>query len=180
MGTPKMLLRWGGTTVLAHILRTLRQAAVEERIVVVGCDREAVEDICSAEGAIAVFNPTFDSGEMLSSLQVGLLSMPPACEAALVVLGDQPSLQAAVVRAVLQSSEVLTAEIVVPSYRHKRGHPWMVGSAWWPEIARMRPPDTPREFLHRHGSAIRHVEVHTDTILRDIDTPDEYLRSAPS
>jgi CTP:molybdopterin cytidylyltransferase MocA len=179
MGTPKMLLRWGGTTVLGHVLRTLRQAGVEERVVVVGCDREAVEGICSAEGAIAVFNPTFDTGEMLSSLQVGLGSLSSACEAALVVLGDQPSLQATVVQAVLQSSQTPAAAIVVPSYAHKRGHPWLVGSAWWPEIMSMRPPATPREFLHRHASAIRHVEVHTDTILRDIDTPDDYSKAAP-
>lgn len=179
MGSPKMLLPWGTTTVLGHILRTLKKAGLPSPIVVVGGNREAVEAVCSAEGASAVFNAAFESGEMLSSLQTGLQSLSSDCQAALVVLGDQPSLQASVVERVLRAGEVAAAALIVPSYERRRGHPWLVGSNRWPEILRMKAPETARDFLKRNSAFIEYVEVGTDSILTDIDTPDQYRSSAP-
>jgi molybdenum cofactor cytidylyltransferase len=179
MGTPKMLLPWGSMTVLDRVLCTLLEAQLAHRLVVVGSEREAVQEICRRQGAETVFNPDFEAGEMLSSLQVGLRALPADCRAALVVLGDQPALQARVAEAVLLLGNESSACLVVPSYMLQRGHPWLVGADWWQEILHMQAPDTPRDFLHRHAADIRHVTVDSDSILRDIDTPDEYLNSAP-
>jgi molybdenum cofactor cytidylyltransferase len=179
MGKPKMLLPWGGQSVLGHVLSTLAEAGVERRVVVVGSERAAVEAVCSHAGARAVFNPEFHTSEMLSSLQVGLRCLPSECTAALVVLGDQPSMEAHVVESLLPLDEALPACIIVPSYERRRGHPWLVGSDWWAEILQMSAPETPRDFLQRHDATIKYVEVTTDSVLRDIDTPADYLKSAP-
>ncbi len=180
MGAPKMLLPWGTTTVLAQVLRTVGDAGIDDRVAVVGPERDAVEAICQSGGSRTVFNPEFEAGEMLSSIQVGLRSTAPACEAALVVLGDQPLVQSDAIRAVVDAFALRKSALVVPSFRNRRGHPWLIAAALWPEMLRMLPPETPRDFMRRHSGLIEHVEWNTDSILRDIDTPEDYLRSRPA
>ncbi|MFH1186137.1 MAG: nucleotidyltransferase family protein [Chloroflexota bacterium] len=179
MGKPKMALPWAGTTVLGRVLLVVRAAGVEDLLVVTGAAREAVEAICLGAGVRTVPNPDYESGEMLSSLQIALRNLPPASRAALVVLGDQPSIQESVVDAVIRSHTESGASLVVPSYQRRRGHPWLVGREWWAEILEMQPTETPRDFLNRHSSAIHYVQTGSASILQDIDTPEEYLKSRP-
>lgn len=179
MGNPKMLLPWGKTTVLGQVLHVLEAAGVEDVLVIAGAEQEAIERICLQAGVRTMKNPQYKSGEMLSSLQVGLRAMPAAARAALIVLGDQPGMQLSVVRAVIGGHMETSASVVVPSFRRRRGHPWLVGRDGWPELLEMRPPETPRDFLSRHSASIHYVETDTASIIRDIDTPEEYLKSRP-
>ena len=163
MGTAKMLLSWGDTSVLGHVLRTLQVAGLDNPTVVVGPEREAVSAICRSEGATVVFNPDFETGGMLSSLQVGLRSLPSDCDTALVVLGDQPSLEAPAIQALMDAFGRTGAPLVVPSFRNRRGHPWLVSAQLWPEVLSMMAPDTARDFLTRHGTTIAYVTWETNS-----------------
>jgi CTP:molybdopterin cytidylyltransferase MocA len=62
----------------------------------------------------------------------------------------------------------------------KRGHPWLVARALWPELSEIRAPETLRDFLGRHAEQILYLPVSSDTILRDLDTPDDYAREKPA
>src|SRR5512144_1165841 len=81
MGRPKMLLPWGGSTVLQTVIAAFRTAGTEEILVVTGAGREQIESSIGAS-AQTVFNPDFANGEMLSSIQAGLRAMPPGASAA--------------------------------------------------------------------------------------------------
>src|SRR5512140_1251978 len=72
MGQPKMLLRWGKTTVLAQVISTFQEAGIADILVITGGAKEQVERIVHHYGARGVFNEQFAGGEMLSSLQLGL------------------------------------------------------------------------------------------------------------
>lgn len=97
----------------------------------------------------------------------------------LIVLGDQPQIQARSVRAVASRFEETRAKIIVPSYQMRRGHPWLVARPLWLEILAMRAPESLREFLNRHAFEIEYVNVDNASILADLDTPDDYLKSRP-
>ena len=45
MGQPKMLLPWGGTTVLGQVVATFAAAGIEDILVVTGGAREQVESL---------------------------------------------------------------------------------------------------------------------------------------
>ncbi len=45
MGQPKLLLPWGGTTVLGQVVSTFAAAGIEEIIVVTGGAREQIEGL---------------------------------------------------------------------------------------------------------------------------------------
>src|SRR5512143_717315 len=102
MGTPKMTLPWGGSSVLGQVLGVVRSAGIEDTIVVTGAAREEIEAIARNAGARSVYNADYATREMLSSLQVGLLAAGQAAEAALIVLGDQPRIQESVIRGIVE------------------------------------------------------------------------------
>jgi molybdenum cofactor cytidylyltransferase len=178
MGQPKMLLPWGETTVLGQVVNTFKAAGVEDLLVITGGAKEQVETLVG-DSAQTRFNPNYADGEMLSSLMVGLAEVKPEVEAVLVGLGDQPQVQERSVRLVVEEYTKSGASLIVPSFQMRRGHPWLVTRPHWGEILRMSPPETPRDFLNRHANEIRYVEVNDPGILKDLDTPEDYLKSRP-
>jgi len=178
MGQPKMLLPWGETTVLGQVINTFRAAGVEDLLVITGGAREQVEALVG-DSARTVFNPNFAAGEMLSSIQAGLAGLQPETEVVLIGLGDQPQVQERSVRLVVEEQTKSGAALIVPSFQMRRGHPWLVARPYWDQILRMSPPETPRDFLNRHASEIRYVEINDPGILKDLDTPEDYLKSRP-
>lgn len=191
MGQPKMLLPWGNGTVLTHVLSVFREAGVEEILVVTGGAKDQVEALVAGLGVRTVFNEAFQTGEMLSSIQCGLraLTPPPLSQspvgtlrgergagAALIGLGDQPQVQAGSVRRVCEAFLETGANLVVPSYRMRRGHPWLVAYPLWDDLLRLKPPASPRDFLNAHAADIDYVNVDDPAILADLDTPEDYRK----
>lgn len=179
MGQPKMLLAWGAETVLEHVISVVRSAGVDDIEIVTGAVRTEIEEVCRKQNSRVVFNPAFSRNEMLGSLQAGLQALPTATEAALVTLGDQPQIEGGTVSAVVSEYFKSKAQLIVPSYQRRRGHPWLLDRGLWPRVLEMQAPESPREFLNSHAADIRYVEVDSPSILQDLDTPDEYLKARP-
>lgn len=178
MGKPKMLLPWGKMTVLETVIATFEAAGVEDIVVVTGGYREQVEALIE-DSARTVFNPRYAEGEMLSSVQAGLAASKPGTEAVLIGLGDQPQVRERSVKIVLDEYHQSGASIIVPSYQMRRGHPWLVARAHWNEILSLQPSESLRDFLNLHAEDIRYVVSDNDSILQDLDTPEDYLKSKP-
>lgn len=179
MGQPKMLLKWGKTTVLGHVISTFRQAGIEDVVVVVGGAREQVEQIVNQNGARTVFNSEYARGEMLSSLQRGIEAQSPQTRGTLIALGDQPQIQEGTVRLICESFESKKSRLVVPSFEMRRGHPWLVERSLWSELLGMNSEHSPRDFLNQFADEIQYVRVQTSSILADLDTMDDYQQARP-
>jgi molybdenum cofactor cytidylyltransferase len=173
MGRPKVLLPWEDGTILAHILRQLFLGRVREVIVVTGHEAQAVAQEAARLDVPVAHNADYARGEMLSSLQTGLRALPDHVSAALIVLGDQPRLQPQVVSALLSAYAEGKGTIIAPSFMRRRGHPLLVDRRYWPELLGLI-DGAPRDVINRHADAIHYVEVSTDSVLRDVDTPDDY------
>jgi len=175
MGTPKQILPWGDTTLIGEVVRRLEQCALAEMLVVTGAAREAVEASLTNTSARCVFNPDYESSEMARSLQVGLQAMAPNISAVLVVLADQPQMESAVIGAVTQRWRETLAPMVAPAHHGQRGHPMLFDHASWPTLFQLPAHANPREALSAHP--IELVNVATDSIFLDLDTPAEYAHA---
>jgi molybdenum cofactor cytidylyltransferase len=179
MGRPKMTLPWGDSTIIGHVVRTLLQAGLSPVIVVTGGGQADVEAALKDLPVVIVFNPEFDAGGMISSVHAGLRALGQAVSAALIVLGDQPQIQASVVQALLQEYENTAASLIVPSYAMRRGHPWLVDRPLWPDILALQYPLTLRDFLDERSSQIHYLSVDSASVIQDIDTPEQYEQYRP-
>ena len=180
MGQPKMLLPWGKSTVIEQVITTFLKAGLEDVIVVTGGAREPVERILSRYPVRTVHNPNYPTGEMLSSIQCALRTMPDQSQATLIGLGDQPQIQGEIVRSICEMFRRRKSKLIVPSFELRRGHPWLVARPLWNEILALEPPDSPRDFLNRHAPDIDYLNVDTDSVLADLDTPEDYQKSRPN
>jgi molybdenum cofactor cytidylyltransferase len=186
MGQLKQVMPWGeGGTVIGEVVGRLgRVAALAEIVVVTGRDRETVQACVSQALAGAqrvaapvrtVFNPKFAEAEMARSVEAGLNVLPDNVLAALVVLGDQPQLRPAVIEALIQRWRETQAPVVAPFYQGQRGNPVLLDRAVWPLVRALPDSANPRQIFQAAGRMER-VEVEDDTILRDLDTPEDYAR----
>lgn len=178
MGQPKMALRWGKVTVIEKVVVTFREAGVVDIRVITGDARDQVEGLVGRT-VKTIFNPVYQSGEMLSSVQVGLTDLNSGVEAAIIGLGDQPQVQVRSVKEVMEAYQRLKAPIIIPSFKKRRGHPWLVTRSHWNAIMEMRSPESLRDFLNRHASDIHYIEFENESILQDIDSPEDYRNSKP-
>lgn len=182
MGAPKQLLPWQGTTVLGAVVRNLAGAGAQPVVCVVGHRRDDMIAALADAPAVAVANPHYLQGEMLSSYQAGVRYLQDAdttVAGALLALGDQPHIPVDVLAAVLAQARQTPGQLVIPRYQERRGHPIYLPAALWPELLALGHDDTLRTLVVRHAPSIVYVAVETDAILRDIDTPNDYRSLAP-
>jgi molybdenum cofactor cytidylyltransferase len=180
MGRPKMVLPWGDTTVIGRVVWVLRQAEVQTIVVVTGGARHQVEAALFDSAVQLVYNPRFAREEMPVSLQLGLRLLGEEIQAALVVLGDQPQIELDVVKSILSRHQSRRAPFVVPSFQMRRGHPWLVERRLWKAIFDLDPASTLRDLLNRHAEQIDYINVDTSSVLRDLDTFEDYQRERPT
>lgn len=175
MGRSKALLAWDGGTVIQTIVSRLVAARIPDIVVVTGHQSDRVAVALANQPVRIVANPDYASGEMLSSLQVGLQALSPAVSSALVVMGDQPALDIRVVNDIIATYARGDGAIVAPVYGGRRGHPVLFDRQFWPELLALK-SGAPRDVVNQHLDQLATVAASSDSILRDIDTPEQYRR----
>ncbi len=179
MGRPKMLLPWGNTTVLGKVIETIRNAGIDDILVVTGGAKNEVEKLVASYELQTAHNQNYANNEMLASIQLGLQAQKPEAQATLICLGDQPQVEERCVRIVCEMFLANKSSIVVPSYQMRRGHPWLIARDLWEEVLQMRAPESMRAFLNNHGKDIFYIEYDSPSILQDLDTPKDYMKHKP-
>ena len=179
MGRPKMVLPWGKTTVVGRVVQVLSQGGVEQIVVVTGGAQERVEEALQGFPVRCVFNPRYTQDEMLLSLRTGLSALPSQCQAAMVALGDQPQIETYVVQSLLEKFRQSGSAMVIPSYKMRRGHPWILAQGLWETVYALPAGATMRDLIQKHAGQIAYLEVDTPSILRDLDTLEDYRRQRP-
>ncbi len=172
-GQHKVLLPWtNGKTILEHIIDQLLLARIDHITVVTGSRADEIGVLAEKRGASVVFNPRYQTGEMLSSLKAGLKAQPAHIAAALVVLGDQPRIQPKIVGQVTMAYAEGQGDLIAPSYQMRRGHPILIDRRYWGEFLALPDDGSPRDVINQHP--VTHINVDNDSVLRDVDTPDDY------
>ena len=172
-GGSKLLARLGGQPLIDAVLDNLRQAPVDEVIVVVGADAPRLREVCERHGVRAVSNERWEQGQSTSVL-AGLR----ACggRAAVVLLGDQPLLGAEVVER-LVAALVEGAKVAVATYGGKRRNPVLFSREVWPLLeAELAGDEGARPVLRRYPELVVEVPCEGVGDPADVDTREDLGR----
>jgi len=176
MGSTKLVLPWRDGTVVKAVVAALRGGGVGRILVVVGADREAIEQALAGSGVDFVENPRYTDGEMLGSIQVGLRAMGDETTAALLTPGDLPAIQPATVQALIEAWRASEDALCVPVFGNRRGHPVLLPRRTWAQVMALGPGESLRAYLRLHAADLRQVDVPDPGIHADIDSPEDYER----
>ncbi len=179
MGRAKALLPLGADdTFLTRIVRTFLDAGVDDVVVVVGHEGDAIVRAFAASGLPARFvhNAAYDRGQ-LSSLVAGLGAIDrPGVVAVLVTLVDVPLFSASTVRAVMDRYRETHAPIVRPTSGTRHGHPLVIDRSVFRALRAGDPADGAKPIVRAHASAAGDLPIADEGAFIDIDTVEEYER----
>lgn len=169
----------GADTFLTRLIRTFRQADVEDVVVVIGHEAETVRDAVASSGLMArlIVNADYARGQ-LSSLLTGLMAIDrPGVNAMLLMLVDAPFVSESTVRAVVRRYREVGAPIVRPVRGGDHGHPVLIDRSLFDKLRAADPLTGAKPIVRAHVSAAGDVAVDDDGAFLDIDTPEEYARA---
>jgi molybdenum cofactor cytidylyltransferase len=178
MGRPKLLLPWGGTSVLGHLVQQWNELGARQVAVVTAAEDAALES--ELEGlnfpcANQIRNPAPERG-MFSSIQCAAQwpGWNPNLTHWAIVLGDQPHLNLATLRSVVAFAGKQADRAAQPSRNGRPRHPVLLGRAVFRELATTAAPDL-RSFLSQYDVAL--CECDDPGLDLDIDRPEDYERA---
>src|SRR5688572_17674468 len=178
MGFPKaLLLTPAGRPFVASIADTFAAAGITDIVVVTGRDHDRIADALAHErlpvSPRVVRNPDPSRGQ-LSSLLLGIESVPANAPAAVVTLVDVPLVTAETVLLVISHWQRTNAPIIRPAIAKRHVHPVVFDRCLFNEL-RNAPLDAGAKAVVRaHADDIVNVAVTDAGCLIDVDTPRDY------
>jgi len=180
MGSPKLLLPWGGSTVLGHLIRQWDLLRAGQIAVVCSRDLPAIQvelDRLGFPESNRIFNPAPD-GDMFSSIQRA--AHWPGWNADLehwvITLGDQPHLRAEALQALLDFGAANPDKICQPWRNGRPRHPVLLPKSAFAAL-RNGPATDLNQFLEARAEEAAGFEADDAGLDFDIDTPADYERA---
>jgi molybdenum cofactor cytidylyltransferase len=180
MGKPKLALSLAGRSVLERVIDALRAGGCETILVVVGPHVPELVPLAQAASAQTLLLGA-TTPDMRATVELGLHWLedryhPRPDDPWLLVPADHPTLEPNIVECLLCEYRQSHSTIVVPTFQGRRGHPTV--SAWKmvPGIHALTPGKGLNSFFREHAEATLEVPVTRDSVLCDMDTPEDFAR----
>lgn len=178
MGVPKMLLPWGSRSVIETVLQHVLDMELSPVVVVTGANHTLLDDKLAqfVDRIHLVPNDQYDKLEMFFSIKLGIRQVIHQCDAAMLFLGDQPHISPQIIADLVSLFSDRNAGILIPSYNMRRGHPILLHRRHFQEILDLPNDASMKIFLANHEQDIQYLLIRDDSILEDMDSPEDYQR----
>lgn len=170
LGRPKQLLPYRDTTVLGATLRVARAAGFDQLIVTLGGAAPAVRDRVELDGADVVTVADFGTG-CSASLRVALGRVDSRSAGIVLMLGDQPGIDPAVLRSIGSVPD----DIAVCRYDDGIGHPFWFSRNMFGELSELHGDKGVWKLIDSGRHPVHALAV-SGPVPLDVDTWDDYQR----
>lgn len=170
MGSPKLLLKHQGQTLLRQAIHKA-QSVADEVFVVVGAYADLYSREAERAGARIIINSEWSEG-LASSVRAGIAALDPAITSALIVLADQPFVTQEHLQTLIKTHFKTDAALVFSSYEGIRGAPTLVSSRLFPQVATLKGDRGLQALTHQ----VKHITEVALSDFFDVDTPEDVHR----
>jgi molybdenum cofactor cytidylyltransferase len=165
----KLLADIGGKPMVRRAVETALASRAEPVVVVTGHMATEVGVALAVLDLTVVANPDYATG-LASSLKAGVKALPKTCDGALIILGDMPLIEPEQINRLLQAHE--RGAIVVPARKGRIGNPVLWPARYFPELLQLEGDVGAKQLLSKYADQVTEVDLGTDAIFIDVDTPD--------
>ena len=172
-GVAKPLIRVHGVPLVTRQLAALNGAGVDEVVVVTGYAREAVEQEVRRCAATVAYNHAYAEGQQ-RSVRVGLEALIGPCDAVMIVLVDQPLIEAGDLTELLGAfRQRPRGHVVVPVVAGRRGNPVVIDRYAHEAVLASEPHLGCRQLIDRRPELVHAHETTNVRFVTDLDTVDD-------
>ncbi|HXM72046.1 MAG TPA: nucleotidyltransferase family protein [Candidatus Dormibacteraeota bacterium] len=180
MGSPKQLLPMaGGKPLLELVVGQANQSKVDQVTVVLGAAAEEIRSRVDLGRATVLVNPDHASG-MASSLRAGLASLGADVDRVVVILGDQPDVDATRLNQLLDLQETSGLPAAALSFSGLLHPPVVLERGLWGDLMALEGDVGCRAVIRAKPELVAKLQVAGDRKHPiDVDTPEDYERFRP-
>jgi len=179
MGQPKLLLPWGRTTVLGHLIHQWTDAGAKQLVLVRTAEDEGLdkERLRAGTSTDSIINPAPERG-MFSSIQCAAqwTDWKTTITHWVIALGDQPHLQPGTLKRLIETARNEPLAVWQPARNGRPRHPVVLPKSAFERLRTFGASDL-KEFLNSSPEVRRTVEMNDPGLDLDIDTPGDYERA---
>ncbi|GIN91138.1 hypothetical protein J6TS1_08210 [Siminovitchia terrae] len=176
MGKLKALLPWEGRPLIQYQIEQMKQAGIDEIIVVLGYKAEYLQKIISTFEIKAVINKNYEYGKS-SSIRKGISSLHKEVDGIFISAVDQP-VPSAILQKMKAHLEENEAAVVIPTYEMKRGHPILLHASTKNDLLLVNEETLGlRSVIRKYQQQIAYLEVNDPSILLNFNKQEDYDKS---
>jgi CTP:molybdopterin cytidylyltransferase MocA len=176
MGSPKQLLPIGGRPLLELVVAQACASGLDEVVVVLGANADAILARVDLGRARIVRNPDHASG-MSSSLRAGLAALGDDVERAMVILGDQPDVSPELLDELLALQVRSGLPAAALSFGGLLHPPVVLERQLWGDLRSLQGDIGCRALIRARPELVAALPASADSPHPvDLDTPEDYQR----
>nr|WP_256515704.1 nucleotidyltransferase family protein [Alsobacter ponti] len=171
-GTNKLLETFEGKPLVRHAVEAALAAGLAPVVVVTGNQDAQIRSALHGLDVTFAHNPDFAEG-LSTSLRKGVAALGGEAEAAVVLLGDMPLVEASLVRRLVAAFESHSdAPAVVPTLAGEWGNPVLLARSLFGDVAALSGDAGARKLLATRRDSVVEVPVADESVTFDVDTPE--------
>ncbi|MFL6618354.1 MAG: NTP transferase domain-containing protein [Povalibacter sp.] len=172
LGQPKQLVRISGRPALHRVVSSATGLAGHSVTVVVGSHASDLSRLLAHSPASVLVNRHWEEG-MASSVRCGLSALPAACDAVLILLGDQVAVTSDDLKRLAAAWNGQDGSIAAATYDQHVGVPAIFPRTFFPELMELRGDQGARRIIERNSYRLIRVPMQNAAI--DLDTPEDLV-----
>lgn len=171
MGNPKQLLEWHNRPLLSHAITNTREIFHDRVIVVLGAHAELIQTSIDLGDVTSIVNSQWQEG-MASSIRVGIKALPASATAALIMLCDQPLINAEHIQNLLSGWQQAPTYIVVSEYHQSVGVPVVFPAEFFTDLLALKGDRGAKPLLLNFKDRLLKISLPEAAV--DIDKPEDF------
>lgn len=173
MGKPKQLLAWKNTTLLGHAIAQAKQVS-ETIFVILGANSKEIKEKIN-DDVIVLENPNWEIG-MGTSIACGVneLICINSHDAVLIMLADQPLLEAPYLLKLKERFFTSEYKIIATVYGSKNGVPAVFDASLFAKLSVLNDDYGARKLMQEYKDSLHALDSNGKAL--DIDTPRTYQK----
>ncbi len=175
MGRTKQLLPFKGDTLLGHVVKTAKASLLNEVIVVIGHDADAIKKEIDLTDTKVVLNPFYQKGQSTSLIK-GLENISSTCDAVMFLLADQPFVSTNTINTLIKAFNTSNAPVIIPYCNKKRGNPVILARSLFHRLTSLSADAGARVLFNEFSASVLKVSISDKGVLTDVDTMDDYKK----
>ena len=172
-GSPKQLIRLGGSPLVHQVAARAATVAGQSVTVVLGAHARDIAPALSRSPASTVVNRDWEEG-LASSIRTAVRTAPSQCDGLLLLLCDQAAVTADDLRRLYAAWRRHPVLVAAALYGGAPGLPAIFPRWTFPDLLELRGDRDPRVLLRRHAERLVRLPMANAGI--ELDTPEDLLQ----